>query len=80
MSFGVPWAIISLTALILMPWRLSLLVWFFSRKFAQPAHFTASAIVLCTLPKQNIAISYRAHIFYYKVARIYDVAERFRYQ
>ena len=77
MSFGVPWAISSLTALILMPWTLSLLVWFFSRIFAHPAHFTASAIVLCSLPIQNVVISYRAHIFYYEVVRNYDVTERF---
>ena len=80
MSFGVSWAIISRTALILMPWTLSLLVWFFSRKFAQSAHFTASAIVLCTLPIQNIVISYNAHIFYYEVVRNYGATERFPYQ
>ena len=78
MSFGVPWAIISLIALILMPLTLALLVWFFSRKFAQPAHFTASAIVLCSLSIQNI-ISYRAHIFY-EIVRNYDVTEGFAYQ
>ena len=77
MSFGVPWAVISLTALILMPWTLSLLEWFFSRKFVQPARLTASTIVL---PFQNIVISYRAHIFYYEVVQNYDVTERFPYQ
>ena len=79
MSFGVSWAIISLTALILMPWTLSLLVCFFSRKFAQPAT-TACAIVLCTLPIQNIIVSYRTHVFYYEVVWNYDVTERFPYQ
>ena len=34
----------------------------------------------CTLPIQNIVISYRAHIFYYEVVRNYDVTERFPYQ
>ena len=60
-----------------MPWTLSLLVWFFSGKFAQPDHFTASAIVQCTLPIQNFVISYRAHIFYYEVVQNYDVIEVF---
>ena len=65
-----PWAIIALTALILMSWTLSLLVWFFSRKFVQPAHYTASAIVLCTLPIHNIFISCLAHIF---ATRLYGI-------
>ena len=77
MSFGVPWVIISLTALILMPWTLSLLVWFFSRKFAQPAYFTVSAIVLCTVPIQNIVISYRAHTFLQGCTELCFNRERF---
>ena len=80
MFFGVPWGIITLTALILMSWTLPLLVWFFSTKFAEPAYFTASAIVLCTLPIQNIVILYRAHILYYEIARNYDMTGRFPYQ
>ena len=70
MSFGIFWAIISLTALILMPWTLSFLVWFFFRKFAQPAYFTASAIVLCAL--QSRTLLFRTVRIFFKT-RLYRI-------
>ena len=72
MSLGVPWAIISLTALILMPWTLSSLVCFFSTKFAPARSFILLHLQSYCAHRQSRTLLFRT-VLICSTARLYGI-------